>query len=263
MTSRLRVSGMILFLALAVLAAACGGDDSSGEDDTTTTAGQETTTTTAPPTTTTAPTTTTTVAAEPVAGGDSNSPWCREARAAQEGGNQNPLDLDVFALTNPASAEQELTEFLTGVEMFEDLAPPEIEADVAIVAGAFRTFYETAEAAEFNLIAISEEDIAAFDNPALETAANNIDAYTTEVCGVDFDTPDDPGTGSDDPVATVLAALGLPAGLIPLDVQECVFNTLQAVNPEFIASIGPGFTPTEADIALLIETAAGCGFSLG
>lgn len=262
MTSRLRTSGLILVIALSVVATACGGDDSGG-DGTTSTTEQQTTTTTEATTTTTSPTTTTTVATEPVVSGDSNSEWCQAAREAQEQEGENPLNFDPFALSDPATAEAALNEILDQLQMFESLAPPEIEADVEVLVGAFQSFYDVIAAAGFDLLALSEDDIATFDDPGLETATNSIDAYTTGVCGVDFDTPQDPGAGEDDPVAIVLAALGLPAGLIPADVQECVLNTLLAQNPEFIAGIGPGYVPSETDVALLLETAAECGFSLG
>lgn len=257
-----RLSGRVLVVILALVAAACGGDDGAG-DETTTTAGEQTTTTTAATTTTTtAPAPTTTTIAE--VSGDSDSRWCQAVRAAQEDDGESPLNFNPFALTDPATAEQTLTEFLENIEMFEDLAPPEIEDDVGTVVGAFRSFYDIVAAAGFDVLALSEDDLAGLDDPALETAASNIDTYSTEVCGVDFDQPVDPTAGGgDDPVAIVLAALGLPPGMIPEEVQECVLTTLLEQNPEFVASIGPGYVPSETDVALLLETAAGCGFSLG
>jgi len=242
-----------VLMALALVASACGGgdDDSSGGDATTTTAatpggGGDV-----------AADTTTTTQAEPVSG-DSGSTWCDRIREFEDP-DDSPIDFNFFGLT----PEQLEAQFETNVEVYEDwarTAPSEIEDDVNVFLDAFRLLVDRAEALDWSLLALADdpEFITAFDNPAFEAAADNIDAYNRDVCGVDVTSIADPGAGpppadvGDDPIAIALNAFNLPADRLR-----------EAVGPEFEANITSDWIPTQEQIAALLAAIGACGITLG
>ena len=254
---------LALVLALALVATACGGGDS--EDTTTTTAapsgaggdgGDDTTTTTAAPTTTTT---------EVSVSGDSDSEWCRELRRVSEetGG---PGDID-FLTATPEELGRAFETVLDAFSEAADSAPPEIADDVDIMVDAYAAFVEKGQQADWNLLTLANdpEFAATFDDPAIEMAADRMDAYGREVCGVDFSTladtgaaPPGPGggdAGTDDPVSIVLGTIGIPRALFTDEQIECVTD---ALGEEFVASVTPDWVPTPEAIQALLAAVDAC-----
>ena len=257
---------LVLVLALALVATACGGGDS---EDTTTTApassdggsggGDETTTTTAAVTTTTA---------QVSVSGDSDSTYCRRVREADES-DESPLDFDFFGKT-PEELE---AQFAANLEVFADwvsIAPGEIEDSAQIVYDAYETFVDRGNELNWDLEAMADDEVfnTGFDSPELDAATAVLDAYSRDVCGVDFTTSADPGgpatppTSDDetDAVTILLGQFGLPAEFLPVEVIECMREEL---GPEFEAKITPDYILTSEDAALLTEVVSTCGFNLG
>ncbi len=249
-------------LGLVLVASACGGGDSSSD-----------TSTTATPTTAgggggDAADTTTTTEAEPVAG-DSGSTYCDLIRALEDEDAESPISFNFLGMT-PEQLEAQFETIIAVYEEWADIAPTEIEEDVNILFSAFRALFERAKALNWNLLALADdpEFIGTFEDPAFETAANNIDAYTRDVCGVEFTTTADPGSAGppattdpgDDPIAIALNAFQLPAGLFSEDDIECL---REEVGPEFEASITPGWIPGQEDIATLLAALDSCEIAPG
>lgn len=244
-----------VLIALALIAGACGGDDSGGDATTTTTAssgGGDGA----------AAATTTTTEAEPVSG-DSGSTYCDRVRQA-EASSDSPLDFSFFG----KSAEELEAQFAANLAIFEtwvDIAPSEIEDDAEIVFQFYRKFVERGNELEWNLEAMADDEVfnAGFDDPALDTAAVNIENYSRDVCGVDFGTtgsgatpPPASGGDSDDAVSILLSSFGIPAGLISEDDIACLRGEL---GEEFEAKITPDYELTEQDSALLLAAVGECG----
>jgi hypothetical protein len=253
-----RRSGFIaIFVAIALVAGACGGDDSGGDAATTTTAsatnggsGSDATTTT--------------TEAEPVSG-DSGSTYCERIRATSEGDEQG-LDFNFFNLTPDGIRDL----FNQNLEVFKDwqsIAPDEIKEDAAVLVDAFAAIVDRGNELEWDINALIDDDVFnSFDDAAVTAASNNLDAYSKDVCGVDFTTissdsePPPPADVGDDPVAILLNAFGIPAGLISEDDIECLRAEL---GPEFEARITPEYELTTEDTLLLVDAVDACEIGLG
>ncbi len=240
-------------LAITVTAAACGGgsDSASTEEDvatsTTTTSADDDSTTTQAPTTT-----------EPIKG-DSGSEYCDRVREAQDS-NESPLDFSFFNKT-PEELE---AQFAANLEIFEEwqaTSPPEIEADTAVILDFYRLFADRGNELNWNLEAMADDEVFnnAFDNPELDSATANVDNYTLNTCGVDFNEGDGspPATGTDDALGDALESLGIP---IPVDFlsEESLECLTEALAPLLEQDIGPGYVPTDDDIALLTDALDTC-----
>ena len=259
-TRRLRFRYIGVALALALIASACGG----GEDEADSPA---TTTTTAPSaggTDGAAATTTTTV--KPVSG-DSGSTYCERVREA-EASNESPLDFSFFGM----SAEELEAQFSANLAIFEqwrEIAPSEIKDDANLVFDTYRTFVDRGNELNWDLEAMADDEVfsAGFDDAALDTAADNLENYTRDVCGVDFNETSDPGPGlppaggdEDDPITAVLEAFQLPADLFSAEDIQCMRDELGA---EFEAKIDADWVPSTEDIALILAAVDACGIALG
>ena len=121
-----------------------------------------------------------------------------------------------------------------------------------------------------SVMADDPEFAGAFDNPTVTQAANRVDAYIREVCGVDFTTLGDGGTATppagggdvdaDDPVGIVLNALQLPPSLFSEEQIACITDEL---GEEFVDSVTPDWTPTPEALDALFTAVEACGISLG
>jgi len=245
-------------LALLLIASACGG----GEDG----ADSPATTTTAPSaggTDGAAATTTTTM--KPVSG-DSGSTFCERVREAAAS-NESPLDFDFFSLS-PEEIEAQFSARLAVLEQWRDLAPSEIKDDADLVFDAYRTFVDRGNELNWDLEAMADDEVFNddFDDAALDTASENLENYTLEVCGVDLnadaDGPGLPPAGGDedDPITAVLEAFQLPADLFSAEDIQCMRDELGA---EFEAKIDADWTPSTDDIALILAAVDACGITLG
>lgn len=255
---RFRFFGIVL--ALALIASACGGSEDGAESP-------ATTTTTAPSaggTDGAAATTTTTV--ESVSG-DSGSTYCERVREA-EASNETPLDFSFFG----RSAEELEAQFSANLAVFEqwrDIAPSEIKDDANLVFDFYRTFVDRGNELNWDLEAMADDEVfnAGFDDAALDAAAVNIENYTRDVCGVDFNSTSDPGLGlppgggdDDDPITAALNAFQLPADLFSAEDIQCLRDELGA---EFEAKIDADWVPSTDDIALILAAVDACGIALG
>lgn len=255
---------------LMLLAAACGGGDDTS-DPTNAAAGTEASTTTAASnsaaaddttTTTAADTTTTTMA--PVAAGNDNQ-FCRTAEETEA-----LSDFDIFA----DDLEAEMQKFLDEIETARDNAPDEIRDDVAVLAAAFRDFFDLLADYEFNMFAIDPDDerFAAFEaqTDALDEASRNIAAY----CGIDIDeTLDDPAdSGTDDGLSTELPE-DFPEELIPPGFTEVYVNLggsivlgsdgdLEEVTSFYEDALGASRLGTAADGFLLMGSSGGAEWTI-
>lgn len=260
---RSRVSALLV--ALALLAGACGGGDS--EDATTTTTSAPSGNDGGTSDTTVAETTTTTA---PDVSGDSDSAWCRELRRiTEEDGGPSGID---FLTATPDELRENFESVLSSFREAEDLAPPEIEDDVSVMVEAYATFVSKGNEVGWSLNALvnDPEFLTTFDAPEIQAAADRMDAYSTDVCGVDFTTlaaspgtvgpPDVGDIDADDPVGIVLGVLGLPRSLFSDDEVACVVEEL---GDEFVESITPEWTPTPDALDALFTAVEACGISLG
>jgi len=259
---------LVLVLALVLVATACGGGDS--DDTTTTTAaasdggsdgGSNTTTTAADTTTTT----------EASVSGDSDSTWCRELRRVSEE-TEGPGAIN-FLTATPDELQETFEAVLGAFTEAADSAPPEIADDVDVLLAAYESFVEKGNEVEWNLLALADDpDFAAtFEDPAIEQAADRIDAYGRDVCGVDFSSfadaggaaPPPPGGGdadADDPVSIVLSTIGIPRALFTDEQIECVTDEL---GEEFVASVTPGWVATPEALEALLAAVDACEIDLG
>ena len=250
-----------IIMTLALVAGACGGDDSGGDATTAAT----TTTTTAAGEGDVAADTTTTTAAEPVSG-DSGSVWCDRIRQAAS--EASPVDVN-FLTATPAEIQ---AQFETTVGLFEEMAeiaPSEIDDDVDTVLAAYRRFVELGNEASWDLFALANntEFAAAFEDPSIGAAADRMDAYNRDVCGVDFLSFAGPDSGpppggevDDDPIAIALQAFQLPADLFSDEDIQCLRDEVGA---EFEAGITPGWVPSPEETATLLAAVSACGITLG
>ncbi len=245
----------LVAVVLALVAAACG----SGESEGTTT----TTTTTIEAGPVAATTTSTTQQEAP--SGDSGSTYCERLRAIQDEGDESPLSFSFFNMT-PAEIEAQFKQNLEIFEEWVEIVPSEIEDAAIVVLEAYKKFVARGNELGWNLEAMGNdpEFNASFDDAALTAAADRLDAYSRDVCGVEFSTDTDPGSGdgqtSDDPIAIVLNAFQLPASLFSEDDIECI---RAEVGAEFEASITPDWVPSSEDIEVLLGAIDACGISLG
>jgi hypothetical protein len=250
-------------MVLALVASACGGGgEDSGGDATTTT----TTAAGASDGGNVAADTTTTTEAEPVSS-DSTSSYCERVREA-EASNESPLDSSFIG----KSSEELEAQFEANIKIFESwrsIAPNELKDDADIVFDFYRKLVDRGNELEWNLQAMADDEAFndGFANPALDAATKNLEDYSRDVCGVDFNSTADPGPGlppagdpGDDPIAIALNAFNLPAGLFSEESIECLRTE---VGPEFEASIGPDWTPTTEEITMLLAAVDACGIALG
>jgi hypothetical protein len=241
-------------MAVVLLASACGGDDeaelgSVGNGETTTTDQDQ--------------------AAgdgddEPVTG-DAGSDWCDAIRDAADD-EASPIDFDLLGLT-PQEMEARLTENVAVLEDWEAKAPPEIDEQVNTMVDAFRTVVSRADEAEWDLATLATDPafLGAFDAPELESAADDIDAYSRDVCGVDLGvaavgtggvtTPSVPATEGG-AATEFLETFGLPPNFLDDEQLACVTAELEATFPGGIPS---ELTLNAETIELFDTVGSACG----
>ena len=161
---------LVLFAVLALFAAACGGgdDDDSGSDD----GGSDET------------------ASEDSGGGDTLSAdeWCNF--------NDEVENLNLFGDdADFTSMEDSIGAFLEIVDEVEDIAPEEIKDDIAVMGEFMADFDEALSEVDYDFFSLTESQLAALDDPAVEEASENISQYAVDNCDVpagDTDPSDEP-----------------------------------------------------------------------
>ncbi len=232
----------IVVVALVLVGAACGGDDTATDASDDTGSDDEAAT----PADDGADDGDADSSGAPV-DGDADSDWCQAVRSAADG-EDGGIDVNLLGLT-AEELEAQFTENVAIVERWESTAPPEIQSDVTTMADAFRTLVSLAEAAEWDLMVMGTDPafIEAFETDELGAAADRIDAYSRDVCGVDLgvaavdslagdgQTPSVPsGSSADDGdlVARFLEPFGLPPSFLSDDEQACVNEQLRQEFPD-------------------------------
>ena len=179
-------------IATTLLAAACGSseatdiaasapDASVEEVVTTETPISETAATDAPSTTTTAAKPAATVGSA-AANSSADSDYCEMSRILTE----NEPGLDVY--DDPEALQIYMTGLMEDVERMTEVAPPEIQADFALVKDSLVAFEQLLIDADWDFaIAAAGMDELFGDNPELDAASDAMDAYDRDVCGIDND----------------------------------------------------------------------------
>lgn len=196
--------------------------------------------------------------------GDSGSDWCDAVRAAADE-TDNPLDFDLIGLS-PEQVEAHMKANLEELERWEATAPPEIETQVGTLVDSYRTFVSLGDGAEWDLFALAEDPDfeAALDSDEITRAADDVDTYSRDVCGVDLgvDPTEDGTAGVTDPgdaadMATIfLEQFGLPANFLTDGQLECLNEQLAAAYPE---GMPEDLTLTADNVEIFDTAGAACG----
>lgn len=265
---------LVLMLLLALVAAACGSDDSDSDD-----AGADVSTDDGSDGDGAGDADQADVQSdggdsddggsdEPMSG-DGGSDWCTSVRNAAENPDDSPLSFDFMGLSAD-QLEDQFKQNLNVLEQWASRAPSEIDGDVDTIVGAYRTFIDLGDAADWDFMSMANDPAfeEAFDDDALDTASTRVDQYTRDVCGVDLgvvgaaaDTPTAPEIPADaDLVTQIFGIMGIPAGMIPDDIASCMNDSLEASGV-----FEDGFTT--ADLAneevldAIDDAADACGFN--
>jgi hypothetical protein len=169
---------LVLFACFALVTAACGGggddsgSDSSGDD------GSD----------------------GAVAKGDPDSDFCELARKFTK---------DFEDSSNAQNANDQAAVFKdlrAAIEKLEDKAPDEIEADVKVVADAFRESDDLLKKYDYDFTKVPQEEAAkiSLDDPKITESSNRVESYFEKTCGIVVD-----GDGDTDGIlATTTTAAG-------------------------------------------------------
>jgi len=255
MTFSIRV--LVAAVALALLAAACGSGDEAQVGSAPVTSDDQGTD----------GSTDATDDAGAAMTGDGDSEWCQAIREIQESGEANPMDFGFTGL-DPASMEAYFTGNLAMMDDWRNAAPPEIDQQVETMYGLYSSFIDLAEAAEWNVAAMGSdpEFMELVSDPAIEQAANDIDAYSRDVCGVDLiavETPS-PSVPAGDADASGLAGeflgqFGLPPNFLSDQQLECLNGELAKAFPGGL----PENLTLNAETLEVFDTAgAACGVGI-
>jgi hypothetical protein len=152
-------------LAATLALAGCGDDDA---DD----AAPDETTPTAPATT------------EPLEfDGDPDSAFCRRSREAAERPVLDPFEAGL----EPQEVELRFRALTQRFDGFAELAPPELEDDLALLDERFDELARVLDEADYDFaqVAASGVDLSVFDDPELGAVADRLSAYQAQVCTLD------------------------------------------------------------------------------
>jgi hypothetical protein len=158
----------LLVLALLTSVAACRDDEASTASTTSTTAPPEATTSTTAPLQFT---------------GDPASPFCTKLRE---------VDLDSLVggdPGDPAAVEQAFGRLVGALRDIEALAPPEIQADAALVADGIAALDATLAAVGYDFDALAASGAGGaisslVNDPGFTVAGERLGAYRSQVCGL-------------------------------------------------------------------------------
>ncbi len=143
---------------LAVLLAGCTGGDNDNEDQASPPSGDDQPVTTA---------------ARQITGG----PFCEFALTFNDRFGR------VGATATDAQALRRTFEDATSaIEQAESTAPPEIRADVRVLATAFRDLLTVLRQANFDPIAVPPASFQRLDNPEIQASGQRLDNYVRENC---------------------------------------------------------------------------------
>lgn len=113
--------------------------------------------------------------------GDADSEFCVRSRQAASEELTDPFSPGLDAAETERRLEL-VRERFSAVARF---APVELEADLDALVAALESMASTLEAVDYDLSRLTEADRASFDGSGFGAAAARIDAYQSQVCGLD------------------------------------------------------------------------------
>jgi hypothetical protein len=95
-----------------------------------------------------------------------------------------------FTNTDPASLKDDYAKAQDALDELADKAPDEIKADVQTLSNALSTLIEVFESVDYDFTKLAQDPAAAaklqeFDSQELTDASARVEAYLTQVCGID------------------------------------------------------------------------------
>ncbi len=119
---------------------------------------------------------------------DGDEAFCDSAAALTE--VEDPFS-DASGVSSPEEIEAAFEPFTTNLQAMADNAPDAISADMNLVNDQFSTMTDLMAEYDWDIFALSEDPAAvdafeAMDSEDTTVAADNVDTYVSENCGVDF-----------------------------------------------------------------------------
>jgi hypothetical protein len=98
-----------------------------------------------------------------------------------------------FSNTDPASLKSDYEKAKSALDDLASKAPDEIKSDVETLSGALSTLMEVFESVDYDVTKLAQDPTAAaklqdFDTQELSDASARVEAYLTQVCGIDTTT---------------------------------------------------------------------------
>ncbi len=95
-----------------------------------------------------------------------------------------------FTNSDPASLEADYEKAKSALDDLADTAPDEIKADVQTLSTALSTLIEVFASVDYDVTKLAQDPEAAaklqeFDTQELTDASARVEAYLTQVCGID------------------------------------------------------------------------------
>jgi hypothetical protein len=177
---------LLFAAAFTISLAACGGDDgdSSASDE-----GSESTE--APAASSETP--------DSSAGGDESAATTAAPDFSGEGGDEfcgeaqgfnEVFSGEAFQSDDPANLEEQFNASQQALEQLEESAPDEIKEDVGIIADALAGLIDVFASANYDFTQLAQDpeaiaQLEAFNSQEITDASTRVEAYLTEVCGID------------------------------------------------------------------------------
>lgn len=97
---------------------------------------------------------------------------------------------DSFSNTDPASLKDDYEKAQSALDDMADKAPDEIKGDVQTLSNALGTLIEVFESVDYDFTKLAQDPQAAaklqeFDTQELSDASARVEAYLSQVCGID------------------------------------------------------------------------------
>jgi molecular chaperone DnaK len=181
--------------------------------------------------------------------------WCAAALIL----NERAEEFDALDLENPVVMEQGITELLQMTTQAQQIAPPEIAADLAAVRISLATLSAALSEVKWSVLDLEPAIIESFVDAGVAPGAN-MDRYNFEVCGIGDDPSADPGgdsaadnlplegTASEPSVAAVTAAPVPQATAAPAPVATAAPAPVATAAPAPVATAAPAPVATAAPV---------------
>jgi hypothetical protein len=129
-----------------------------------------------------APSSASTVASSQPGGGLAvGSNFCQQARVEQQAQQKSASEL---AIDSPAALEKFEKQALTKLPGFVAIAPAPIKGDIQVLVAADQKLYSELAAVNFDIRKLNPSTLAGLQTPQFTKAADAIDAYLRQTCGI-------------------------------------------------------------------------------